>query len=66
MLRDTLHLSDRQLLVEPSRNGGTKGDTKGFEALPAFTAALAASLPAADLGNAIHQALQISHGQSSP
>jgi hypothetical protein len=60
-----LHLSDKQLLVEPSRNGGTQGDAKGFEALPAFTVALAADLPAADLGNAIRQALQISHEQSS-
>jgi hypothetical protein len=34
-----LHLSGKQLLVEPSRNGGTQSDTKGFEALPAFTVA---------------------------
>jgi hypothetical protein len=39
--------------IEPSRNGGAKGDTKGFEPLPEFGISLPLTASAATLGAAI-------------
>jgi hypothetical protein len=44
-------------LIEPSRNGGTKGDAKGFEPLPDHAIALDSGASAADLGEAIRRGL---------
>src|SRR5688572_21201616 len=44
-------------LIEPSRNGGTKGDAKGFAALPSHAIALDAGASADDLGKAIRKGL---------
>ena len=53
-----------RFLIEPSRNGGTKGDAKGFEPLPSHTIALGSDASADDLGNAIRKGLEIAHAQS--
>ena len=47
----------RGFLIEPSRNGGTKGDAKGFEPLPDRAIALDAGASADDLGKAVRKAL---------
>ena len=47
----------RGFLIEPSRNGGTKGDAKGFEPLPDRVIALNAGASADDLGKAVRMAL---------
>jgi len=60
-----LELRGGQILVDPSRNGGTKGDSKGFEAIAGFTIPVEADAPAVDLGNAICKGLRISHEQSN-
>jgi hypothetical protein len=52
-------------LIEPSRNGGTKGDAKGFKPLPSHTMALDSDSSADDLGSAIRKALDIAHEQSN-
>ncbi len=44
-------------LIEPSRNGGTKGDAKGFEPLPDHAIAVDPGASAADLGEAIRKGL---------
>jgi hypothetical protein len=44
-------------LIEPSRNGGTTGDKKGFEPLPARAIALDAGASTADLGKAVRRGL---------
>jgi hypothetical protein len=55
---------DAGFVIEPSRNGGTKGDAKGFEPLPSRAIALGSDASAEDLGNAIRQGLEISQEQS--
>ena len=40
--------------IEPSRNGGTKGDSKGFEPLPELSLSLPLTSSADTLGTAIH------------
>jgi hypothetical protein len=52
-------------LIEPSRNGGTKGDVKGFEPLPGHAIALGSESSVDDLGNAIRTGLEIAHEQSN-
>jgi hypothetical protein len=44
--------------LEPSRNGGSKGDTKGFEPLPELSMSLPLSSTAAALGQAIRNCLE--------
>ena len=44
--------------LEPSRNGGSKGDTKGFEPLPELSMSLPLSSTAAALGQAIRDCLE--------
>jgi len=44
-------------LIEPSRNGGTKGDAKGFEPLTDRAIALDAGASTDDLGKAIRKGL---------
>ena len=43
----------QEFRLEPSRNGGSKGDSKGFEPLPEFGTSLPLSSTAAALGQAI-------------
>jgi hypothetical protein len=56
--------NDDGFLIEPSRNGGTKGDAKGFEPLPSHAIALDSDGSAEELGNAIRKGLEISQEQS--
>jgi hypothetical protein len=51
------HSPFREFLIEPSRNGGTTGDAKGFEPLPDRAIALDARASADDLGKAVRMAL---------
>ena len=44
--------------LEPSRNGGSKGDAKGFEPLPELSMSLPLSSTAAALGQAIRDCLE--------
>ena len=44
--------------LEPSCNGGSKGDTKGFEPLPELSMSLPLSSTAAALGQAIRECLE--------
>jgi hypothetical protein len=44
--------------LEPSRNGGSRGDTKGFEPLPELSMSLPLSSTAAALGQAIRDCLE--------
>jgi hypothetical protein len=44
-------------LIEPSRNGGTKGDAKGFKPLPDRAIALDAGASTDDLGKAVRKGL---------
>jgi hypothetical protein len=44
--------------LEPSRNGGSKGDTKGFEPLPELSTSLPLSASAVALGHAILACLE--------
>jgi hypothetical protein len=44
-------------MIEPSRNGGTKGDAKGFEPLPAHAIALDSGASTDDLGKAVRMGL---------
>ena len=44
--------------LEPSRNGGSKGDTKGFEPLPELSMSLPLSSTAAALDQAIRDCLE--------
>jgi hypothetical protein len=60
----SIELEGSRLLVEPWRNGGTKGDKKGFVPLPELSMAVEANISAVDLGNIIRKALQLSHEQS--
>ena len=60
----SIELDGSQLLVEPWRNGGTTGDTKGFTPLPDLRMEVAATIAAVDLGNLIRKALQLSHERS--
>jgi hypothetical protein len=46
-------------LIEPSRNGGTKGATKGFQPLPAHAIALDAGASTGDLGKAVREGLDL-------
>jgi hypothetical protein len=48
----------RALRIEPSRNGGTKGDSKGFEPLPALAISLAPASKAETIGAAIRAAFE--------
>jgi hypothetical protein len=48
----------KTLRIEPSRNGGTKGDTKGFEPLPQLAISLDAGAAPEALGAAIRAALE--------
>jgi hypothetical protein len=59
----SIELDGSQLLVEPSRNGGTTGDRKGFTELPDLRMAVDADIAAVELGNIIRKALQLSHEQ---
>jgi hypothetical protein len=52
-------------LIEPSRNGGTKGDAKGFEPLPSHAIALNSDSSVDDVGNAIRKGMEIAHEQSN-
>lgn len=54
----SVELEEGGFLIEPSRNGGTKGDAKGFAPLPGHAIALDADSTADGLGNAIRRALQ--------
>jgi hypothetical protein len=45
-------------LIEPSRNGGTEGDAKGFEPLPDSAIALDAGASTDDLGKAVRKGLE--------
>jgi hypothetical protein len=49
--------TDGGFLIEPSRNGGTKGDAKGFEPLPDRAIALDAGASTDDLGKAVRKGL---------
>jgi hypothetical protein len=60
----SIELDGSQFLVEPSRNGGTTGDKKGFTPLPDLRMAIKADSAAVELGNTIRKALQLSHEQS--
>ena len=44
--------------LEPSRNGGAKGDAKGFEPLPELSESLPPSATAATIGHAIRTCLE--------
>ena len=61
----SIELDGSRLLVEPWRNGGTKGDKKGFTPLPDLGMAVEANIAAVDLGNIIRKALRLSHEQSN-
>jgi hypothetical protein len=54
-----------QLHIEPWRNGGTTGDSKGFAPLPHLAMTVEGNIPALDLGSMIRKALQLSHEQSN-
>jgi hypothetical protein len=44
--------------LEPSRNGGSEGDTKGFEPLPDLSMSLPLSSTATEIGQAIRACLE--------
>jgi hypothetical protein len=44
--------------LEPSRNGGSKGDTKGFEPLPDLSMSLPLGSTATEIGQAIRACLE--------
>ena len=48
----------QEFRLETSRNGGSKGDTEGFEPLPEFGTSLPLSSTAATLGQAIRACLE--------
>jgi len=50
----------RTLRLEPSRNGGTKGDEKGFHPLPELAASLPLDSSAEAIGAALRAALDLS------
>jgi len=53
-----------RLTIEPWRNAGTTGDSKGFDPLPHLDMTLADDVSAAELGDVIRKALQLGHEQS--
>jgi hypothetical protein len=55
----TVDRVDQALRIEPSRNGGTKGESKGFEPLPKLSTSLPLTSTAEKLGSAIRAALEM-------
>jgi hypothetical protein len=52
-----IEASDGQVTLTPLRNGGTRGDQKGFQPFGAPVVRVAADAPDADLGAAVLEAL---------
>ena len=51
-----------EIVVEPTRNGGTRGDSRGYHHLPEHAATLEARCSAADLGLAVRSAFERCQG----
>ena len=45
-------------MVEPTRNGGVRGDERGYHPLPEHAVRVGAGCSAADLGAAVHAAFE--------
>jgi hypothetical protein len=53
-----IEMSDAELRIVPSRNGGTSGDDKGYHSLPEKAIVLTAGCSEEQLGSALSQALE--------
>jgi len=54
-----IEMSDAELRIVPSRNGGTAGDDKGYHSLSEKAIVLAGDCSAEQLGSALSQALEL-------
>ncbi|MFQ3593046.1 MAG: hypothetical protein SNJ82_07635, partial [Gemmataceae bacterium] len=54
-----VEMSDAELRIVPSRNGGTSGNDKGYHSLPEKAIILASACSNDELGSALEQAMAL-------